>query len=89
MDIESGSIWIDKFQTSVLISLGQFILCVAISLGVLALLLIALFGFSVCNPNKIFVKATIAYEGFFWVKIFEEVFSYNWVWVYTDANLFQ
>ena len=67
MDIESGSIWIDKFQTSVLISLRQVILCVTISLGVLALLLIALFGFSVCNSNKIFVKATIANEGLFWV----------------------
>ena len=77
MNIESGTIWINKFQTSVLISLRQFVLCVAISLGVFALLLIALFGFSVCNPNKIFVKATIAYEGLFWVKIFEEVFSYN------------
>ena len=77
MDIESGSIWINEFQTSVLISLRQFVLCVAISLGVFALLLIALFGFSVCNPNKIFVKTTIANEGFFWVKIFEEVFSYN------------
>ena len=76
MDIESGSIWIYKLQTSVLISLRQFILCVAISLGVLALLLIALFGFSVCNSNKIFVKATIANEGLFWVKILEEVFSY-------------
>ena len=76
MDIESGSIWIDKFQTSILISLRQVILCVAISLGVLALLLIALFGFSVCNSNKIFVKATIANEGLFWVKILEEVFSY-------------
>ena len=67
MNIESGSIWIDKFQTSVLISLRQVILCVAISLGVLALLLIALFGFSVSNSNKIFVKATIANEGLFWV----------------------
>ena len=76
MDIESGSIWIDKFQTSILISLRQVILCVAISLGVLALLLIALFGFSVCDSNKIFVKATIANEGLFWVKILEEVFSY-------------
>ena len=77
MDIESGSIWIDKLQTSVLISLRQFILCVAISLGVLALLLIALFGLSVCNPNKIFVKASIAYVSLFRVKIFEEVLSYN------------
>ena len=77
MDIESGSIWIDKLQTSILISLRQFILCVAISLSVFALLLIALFCLSVCNPNKIFVKASIAYVGLFWVKIFEEVFSYN------------
>ena len=77
MDIESGSIWINEFQTSVLISLRQFVLCVAISLGVLALLLIALFSFSVSNPDKIFVETTIADEGLFWVKIFEEVFSYN------------
>ena len=77
MDIESGSIWINEFQTSVLISLRQFVFCVAISLGVLALLLIALFSFSVSNPDKIFVETTIADEGLFWVKIFEEVFSYN------------
>ena len=77
MDIESGSIRIDKFQTSILISLRQVILCVAISLGVLALLLIALFGFSVCNSNKIFVKASIAYVSLFRVEIFEEVLSYN------------
>ena len=97
-DIESRAVWVDKFESTVLISIIKVILGVAVLSGKLAFLLLFFVSTSGSNNlvkttfyllDELFRKATISNKGLFGMEVLVEGLSNHAVRVYGDANLLE
>ena len=73
--VDGSAVWVDELKSTVLVLLGEVVLGVAISLGILALLLVALLLLAFCDSYQLFVQAAVADERLLRVKVLEEVLS--------------
>lgn len=73
--IQGSTVGVHELETAILITLSKLILGVLVALGVLALLLLSGFGFTLGDADEFFVKATIANVGLLRVQVLEKGFA--------------
>ena len=87
--INCASVRIDELQTSVLISVRQFVSVVLVALSIFTLLLLLTLGFSIRHSHQLFVQDSVPNKCFLGVEVLIETLPNNRVSVDADSNLFE
>ena len=87
-NVDRATIWVHKFQTSVLVSTGEVVLGVTVLFGVLSRLVVFVWlVLAVGCLDQFVIEAPVANEGLLWMKVFVEGFSNDAVLVDAHAHL--
>lgn len=90
-DVNCAPVWVNEFQTTVLVSVVKLIFGVSVLLGVFTWLVLLFFlpAFSLRSFDKFIIEAPVSDVCFFWMEVLVESFSNNAVIVDTNSYLFE